>query len=323
MSIQLFFESIKSPYTKRSYEFYLKKYGHENLELTDAKGIEQRIIQFILKMKNEGKSYPAISNYVTCLVSFYRINDVILNTKKITRFMPERRRIRKDRSYTHEEISKMLEIADERMRAVILILASSGIRVGAIPSLQVGNLQDKKLTVYENSNEEYFTFVTPECQKAVESYLDMRIRYGEKIRSESYLIREQFDIRDPFQIRKPKQVTRDGIQWMIKDIAKRSGVLSKEVALAHGFRKFFTTQQIHSKVNPEIREMLLGHKIGLASAYYRPTESEMYSEYEKAIDNLTINEENRLKMKVEKLEVERTQFEIMAADIEMIKKKIK
>jgi hypothetical protein len=27
---------------------------------------------------------------------------------------------------------------------------------------------------------------------------------------------------------------------------------------------------VNSKVNPEIREMLLGHKIGLAAAYYRP-----------------------------------------------------
>lgn len=45
----------------------------------------------------------------------------------------------------------------------------------------------------------------------------------------------------------------------------------KEVPKSHGFRKFFTTQLVNSKVNPEIREMLLGHKIGLASCYYKPT----------------------------------------------------
>jgi hypothetical protein len=33
------------------------------------------------------------------------------------------------------------------------------------------------------------------------------------------------------------------------------------------FVKFTTTQLVNSQVNPEIREMLLGHKIGLASAY--------------------------------------------------------
>ena len=72
----------------------------------------------------------------------------------------------------------------------------------------------------------------------------------------------------------------------------------KEVALAHGFRKFFTTQRINSDVNPEIREMLLGHKIGLPGCYYRPSVDKMYNEYEKAIDNLTINEENKIRLEL-------------------------
>jgi hypothetical protein len=93
------------------------------------------------------------------------------------------------------------------------------------------------------------------------------------------------------------------------------------VARAHGFRKFFTTQLVNSKVNPEIREMLLGHKIGLASCYYRPTEEEMYQEYMKAVNSLTINEENRLKMKIEKLEVEKSRIDILALKIEALEKR--
>jgi hypothetical protein len=45
--------------------------------------------------------------------------------------------------------------------------------------------------------------------------------------------------------------------------------------------------------------MLLGHKIGLASCYYRPTEQEMYEEYEKAINNLIIDPAKRLQRKIE------------------------
>jgi hypothetical protein len=56
--------------------------------------------------------------------------------------------------------------------------------------------------------------------------------------------------------------------------------------------------------------MLLGHKIGLrASAYYRPTELEMLQEYEKAIDLLTVNEENRLRKKVETLTIEKLRLD--------------
>ena len=44
--------------------------------------------------------------------------------------------------------------------------------------------------------------------------------------------------------------------------------------------------------------MLLGHMIGLAFAYYKPIQEDMLNEYLKAVNLLTINEENRLKQKV-------------------------
>ena len=45
--------------------------------------------------------------------------------------------------------------------------------------------------------------------------------------------------------------------------------------------------------------MLLGHQIGLASAYYRPSDEEMLDSYLIAFNNLTINEENQLRRQVE------------------------
>ena len=97
----------------------------------------------------------------------------------------------------------------------------------------------------------------------------------------------------------------------------------KNILALHGFRKFFTTQLIQSKVNPEIREMLLGHKIGLASAYYRPTEQDMYSEYEKAIDNLTIDPSNRLQRKVEILTIEKSRLDILEEKFNRIEQQTK
>ncbi|MGB8573350.1 MAG: hypothetical protein WCD19_02740 [Nitrososphaeraceae archaeon] len=98
--------------------------------------------------------------------------------------------------------------------------------------------------------------------------------------------------------------------------------IRKEVSIAHGFRKFFTTQMAGIKVNAEIREMLIGHKIGLASAYYRPTEQEMLDEYEKAIDNLTIDPANRLQRKVEVLFLEKSKVDLALMQIEEMKKRI-
>ena len=145
-----------------------------------------------------------------------------------------------------------------------------------------------------------------------------------KNNSDSFLIREQYDSRNQFSVRRPqRQIRSRTLSWKLVTLAERCGVrqkeqaveggpiaasIRKEVSIAHGFRKFFTTQLINSIVNPEIRQMLLGHKIGLASCYYRPTEEEMLQEYMKAVNNLTINEENRLNKKL--AELEKTQDEI-------------
>jgi hypothetical protein len=82
-----------------------------------------------------------------------------------------------------------------------------------------------------------------------------------------------------------------------KEIRKR-----KEIAQHHGFRKFTHTTMTNKKINPEVREMLLGHSIGLSGAYYRPSASEMLNEYLLVVNDLTINDENRLSKKVQELQ---------------------
>jgi predicted nucleic acid-binding Zn-ribbon protein len=54
-------------------------------------------------------------------------------------------------------------------------------------------------------------------------------------------------------------------------------------------------------MNYEIRERLSGHTIGIAQRYLRFAEQKYIQEYLKAVDLLTINEENRLKKTVQEL----------------------
>jgi len=320
VSLELFLESIRSIETKRAYSIYLKKYMElYDITETDHKKIEGTIIQFIINLKKE-KSYPAIRNYVSAVLAYYKINDVVLNTTKINKFMPSARRVRRDRAYTHDEISKFLSIADERMRVIVLLLASSGIRVGAIQSIKLRNLQDVKLTVYEGDREEYFTFITPECKKVIDDYFDIRLRHGEKLNDDSYLIREQFDVKNPGKPRPVKTLT---IQRRLIDMSKRLGMRNNQVPIAHGFRKFFTTMLIKSNVKAEIRLKLEGHSIGITEHYWYPSEEEMYAGYEMAIDNLTIDPTNRLRKKIETLTIEKSRLEAMEEDLKIIKEKMR
>ncbi len=140
----------------------------------DHKVIENEIIEFIIRSKENGMKRAAISNYTCSVISFCKINDVMLNTTKINKFMPFPVKSKKTFAYTHEQIQKILDIADERMRAVVLILSSTGIRIGALPDLSVGSLEEVnyqghdlyKITIYENEPEEYIVFCTFECKKS-------------------------------------------------------------------------------------------------------------------------------------------------------------
>jgi integrase len=260
---------------------------------------------------------------------YYQMNDVILNWVKISQYLGENTRKFKDRAYTTEEIQTLLTKADERMRVVILLLSSTGIRVGGAIDLKLKHLTKIKkyglyeIVVYENTTSEYYCFTTPECAIAIDSYLAYRERCYEKINPESPLIREQFNRNNPDSSRNPRHLPLNTLSHILRDILIASGIhevehltetktngrIKKQVARSHGFRKKVTTDMIRSKVNPEAREMLLGHSIQLGDSYYRPLPEELLNEYLKAVDLLTINEENRLKRKVEILEVKKERID--------------
>ena len=99
----------------------------------------------------------------------------------------------------------------------------------------------------------------------------------------------------------------------------------KEVKLSHGFRKFFETMLVNVNLHETIIRKLTGHSdsSNLTQLYSKQTEQEMLSEYSKAIDLLTIDPTNRLRKKVEKLEVEASQLQRLQAAVTALEHKIK
>jgi integrase len=301
-----------------------------NLMKQDSKTIETQIIAYLVSMRQQKLSRSILNNRLAAIKKFYEMNDVLLNWRKVSQYLGENTRRFKDRAYTTEEIQQLLTKADERMRVVILLLASTGLRIGAIPDLKLRHLTkiDKynlyQVVVYENSSEEYYTFCSTECANAIDSYMEYRRRHYENITPDSPLIRDQFDRNKPTQ-RKPRHIPLNTLHHILRDLLLASGVqkvehltetrgngrIKKEVMRAHGFRKFCETNMIRSKVNAEAREMLMGHSIGLGDSYYRPTSDELLKEYLKCVDLVTINDENRLRRKVGELTEEKGEIELM------------
>jgi hypothetical protein len=62
---------------------------------------------------------------------FCEVTDIGIPWKKITRGLPKGRMYADDRAPTLEEISKIIEYPDRRIKPIVYTMASSGIRVGA------------------------------------------------------------------------------------------------------------------------------------------------------------------------------------------------
>jgi hypothetical protein len=74
--------------------------------------VEKMILKYIAYSKKQGASYQTISISIAPIKSFHAINDVVINTKEIGKFMPEYKKARTDKAYTDYEIAKLLEFSD-------------------------------------------------------------------------------------------------------------------------------------------------------------------------------------------------------------------
>lgn len=346
VSYHSFINAIHSPATKKAYENSLIRYC-KHLKLkniddlllhsSDPKLIESQIIDFIMSLRQDNVSYATIKFLIAPIFTFYQLNDILLN---VSRYLGEFKRVVKDQAYTTEQIQTALQNADARMRMIILILSSTACRVGALPSLTLGNLTKipdynlYKITFYEGTNNEYYTFTTREAAlTGINNYLEYRKRCGENILFNENtnrwepdnvpLIRLQFDINDTFQIKLPQPMTLTGLRISLHNHLIRSGLrqiehltesntcnrVRKSVPIFNGFRKHVISTFIKAGLRHEIRELIVDHTTHLDQNYYRPNEEEVLSEYMKAEPYLTIDSSVRLAQENHILTMDRNKLE--------------
>jgi hypothetical protein len=71
-----------------------------------------------------------VRNYVKSIKLFCEMADIPISWKKITRGLPKGRRYADDRIPTMEELRKLLDYPDRRMKAIICTMTSSGLSWG-------------------------------------------------------------------------------------------------------------------------------------------------------------------------------------------------
>ena len=251
-----------------------------------------------------------IRNYVKAIKLFTEMNDILISWKRITRGLPRGRKWADDRAPTMDEIRKVVEYPDRRIKPIVYTMVSSGIRLGAWDYLKWGNvtpihsdgngeLVAAKIMVYAGEEEQYFTFISPEAYRALAGWMTFREKCGEKITSDSWVMRNLWDNRitkGKGWVTIPKKLKPSGIKALVENAIWTQGLRTKlpagkrrhEFQTDHGFRKFFKThaEQVMKPINVEI---LMSHSTGVSDSYYRPVEKVLLDDYLKAVDLLTIN----------------------------------
>jgi integrase len=345
-------EGIQSDISKKIYRWhfdtFLKHTGLTDERLyqvakKDPRKIESIIIEYLRDhmFKEKNLKHVTINLAMSAIFHFFDMNDIMnINKRKISKFIPADENHEKDRDYTEKEIQKLLNGAEERLKVTILLMASTGMRPGAIPGLELRDLTEfppkdsgigwpntddypkpYKIEVYARSKKDgYYTFCTPECARAINDYLDLRERSGEDInKKDSPLIREQFNVNSKSDATNPKKVNLPALNKLIERTVKKAGIKnaldqsSPRVMRSNGFRKFVITRMRKAKVDYDVREYLVGHRLtrGLGVNYDRTSEEDRFEEWTKAINLLTINEEFQVKKELQRLkdEQERRLFE--------------
>jgi integrase len=222
----------------------------------NLKDLKDMIIKYVLNLKKAAKnsagkpkcgqmSVNSIKTYVKGIKSFCEEHEINITWKKIFRYLPEDV-TNQYRSYTRDEISKLLSIADLRNRCIILLMASSGIRVGAIPGLIIKPLKRLDdglgiLTVYAESKKyTYNTLVTQECVSIIDEHLAQRRKFGETLNDNSILIRDKYSIFSK-RVNRPMGLTVAAFNVQLRLLIRKAGLSFEELQPDHVLRKFFDT----------------------------------------------------------------------------------
>jgi hypothetical protein len=251
--------------------------------------------------------------------------DKLVGWKIISQGFPKGKIAANDRVPTPDEIRKLVEYPDHRIKPIVYVMISSGIRLGAWDYLKwkhvtpireenTGKLLAAKLQVYSNEPEEYTSFISPQAYNELTKYMNFRASYGEEIKPDSPLIRNIWrtvDIKRTATTTNEKSGAGGGRVGLatapkglssgaIKRILIRAQVeqglrheLSKgkrrhEWKGAHGFRKFFETCAEAAGVKTSFVKILMAHSLGVEDSYNKPTTDILLQEYCKAIDKLTV-----------------------------------
>jgi hypothetical protein len=262
----------------------------------DPQECEELLYTYFAKLKQkhkEGKlDAGTIKNRKATVKNLLKKTKIQIDWDEVFKGLPKPKRYTNDRAYSLNEIIKICEYNDKRIKPIVYTMVSSGMRLGTWNYLKWSHInpitKDDKvicalIELYYGTDEQYPTLITKEAYQELEKWKEFRKKSGEEVNDDSWVMRQYWDTKEGFthgSISKPAQLTSNGVKSLLDSALRRQGLRKNlpdgktrhDVKLAHGFRKFHETQLIKAGLKQVDMNILQGHaNDGMIDHYYRPS----------------------------------------------------
>jgi len=336
---QKFKAAIKSDATLKAYNSALDKFmilskfkSYDDTVKLKTDTVQDYLENFMIAINH--LRYLTANQYLSAVELFFDMNKVLYHKRILRKLLPNNDvQLGGKDPYTTEEIDRMLSVTIKlRSKAVLHFFASTGCRPAGVidPILKMKHIEDmphncKSVFVYDGSKQGYYAFLTPEASKALNDYFRQRKLNGEILTDESVV----FANSPKFPTTKQVHLSQSSIRQIMREANSKAGIeriktgRRYDKAEVYAFRKRFNTiLKLNNDVNSNIAEKLMAHKRGLDGTYLQPTKEECFTEFFKAIPQLTIDKTERQKITIEYLEKEKGNQESFKNQMNEMKQEI-
>ena len=264
-------------------------------ELKDSEtemNAENKLREFcaVLENKKTVTRTTIATKYHAPVKSFYNYNNVPLKLKT------PKHTVRERSPHTIEEIKTLMNIADVRERAFIMLLKDCGMSREDVITLRYRDIK----TEYEAGKEvihlkvvrqkesiEYDTFIGKNAIESLKAYLKYRQQKGEKITDNTTIM----------ATRNGQPLTPENLSAIFDRLSDECGFKTSP----HRFRKYFESHLALSAPSILVKYWL-GHSLGVEKSYFMPPLEKQREKYAESYKEIDISEKPTLsELKVQQM----------------------
>jgi len=308
----------------------------------EGRDYEQDLIQFSNHCDNKLAPTTA-SYYITAVREFFIFNDVELTKKQERNLKNKIKRggpISEEEDLTRETIRALLNVADLKLKTMIIFMITSGVRLGEIVTLTLDDvridpsgdyavvtLKGKRKSGTGTKNAySRTTFINKEAVELLNQWLPVREKYIKYIIDRS---RGRFAVKTPRSDKRIFPIGKNSAENAMRTLLKRAGLYKKDEDTGrttihyHLFRKYFVTNMSYSGVSDKYVDFFTGHLDELDRAYNKPTTDKLLEIYIRGEPYLRIFDESALEISKTKEEMKETKEKIRDIQLDHLMTKSK